>query len=263
MGVLLSPSMLFGQSELTKDSVESILRGTPAFSIYKDNYFITGMPMNQRATEDNSDVKIQFSFKQRIQNKPLIWGSYFYLIYTQKSFWDIYKQSSPFAETNYNPGLQLNKPLFKSNKYIGTLTFSFEHESNGRDSIYSRSWNFMALSYRRFFSDKTNGSLKLILPVERSDNPDLNKYIGYAEAQFEWDIRKDLLILDVLARKGASWDAKGGFMATLSYRPSVKRNIYWTLQWWQGYAENLVDYRKNTSMLRIGFMVKPTFLRFY
>lgn len=257
------PLMLFGQVDLSKDSTEYIISHAPGFSIYKDNYFISGTTLNHKPTVDNSDAKIQLSFKQRIQNRPLLWGSYFYLIYTQKSFWNIYKKSSPFAETNYNPGLQLVKPVFKSDQFKGVFSFSIEHESNGRDSIYSRSWNYLALNYTHFFSNKMHGSLKLIIPMERSDNPDLNKYIGYSEAQFSWNLKEDRLILDVVGMKAAAWNTKGNLMTTLSYRPSVKRNIYWTVQLWHGYSESLVNYTKSTSMLRIGFLVKPTFFRFY
>lgn len=263
IGFLILPFSMWAQTNLSKDSTEYIISNAPAFSIYKDNYFITGTTFIHKPTGDNSDAKIQISFKQRIQNRPLIWDSYFYLIYTQKSFWDIYKQSSPFAETNYNPGLQLVKPIFKSDRFKGLLSLSVEHESNGRDSIYSRSWNYIALSYTHLFTDRINGSLKLVLPLERSDNPDLNKYIGYSEVQFAWNIKKDRLILDVVGKKVASFNTKGNLMATLSYRPSVKRNIYWTIQLWQGYAESMIDYTKSTSMIRVGFLVKPTFFRFY
>lgn len=263
LGVFFLSQALPAQANLSKDSTEYYISKSPAFSIFKDNYFISGIPLDHKPDKDNSDAKFQFSFKQRIQNRPLVWGSYFYLTYTQKSFWDIYKKSSPFAETNYNPGLQLVKPIYAKGNLTGVVTLSVEHESNGRDSIYSRSWNFVGISYSHLFSDRLNATLKIYIPSKSSDNPDLNKYIGYSEAQFSWGIKKDLLILDLTARKGASWDTKGSLMTTLSFRPSVKRNLYWTLQWWQGYAESLVDYRQRTSMIRVGFMVKPSFFRFY
>lgn len=261
--MLFLPMVLSAQFRMSKDSTEHIIRQSPAFSIFKDNYIVSGTALNEKPSEDNSDVKFQFSFKQRLQNSPLVWGSYFYLTYTQKSFWDIYKESSPFAETNYNPGLQLSKPIYTKDQFRGILSLSVEHESNGRDSIYSRSWNFIGINYSHLFSDKINASLKVIIPVERADNPDLNKYIGYTEAQFSWKIKDNNMILDVAGRKGASWDTKGSLMTTFSYRPNAKRNLYWMVQWWQGYAESLVDYKQNISRIRIGFMVKPTFFRFY
>lgn len=68
--ILLSPTMLFGQSDLSKDSVEQILKSTPAFSIYKDNYFITGIPLDRMPNGDNSDAKIQFSFNKGFRISP-------------------------------------------------------------------------------------------------------------------------------------------------------------------------------------------------
>ncbi|MBS1776174.1 MAG: phospholipase A [Bacteroidetes bacterium] len=261
--LLLFPFTIYAQPNMSKDSTQYVFSKSPAFSIFKDNYFISGTTLNETPSKNNSDAKFQFSFKQRLQNKPLIWGSYFYLTYTQKSFWDIYKSSSPFAESNYNPGLQLIKPIYKKDRFIGVLGLSLEHESNGRDSIYSRSWNFVGINYAHFFSDKVLASIKVFVPFELSDNPDLNKYIGYSEAQFSWNIKKNRLILDVTGRKGAEWNTKGSLMTTLSFRPSVKRNLYWSIQWWQGYSESLIDYKQSTSMIRIGFTVKPTFYRFY
>lgn len=253
----------YGQLNLSKDSISYLLSKTPAFSIYKDNYFITGTSISEKPTSQNSDAKIMISFKQRIQNKPVFFDSYLYFFYTQKSFWDIYRKSRPFDESNYNPGLMLVKPLFKSDRFKGLFSLSLEHESNGRDSIYSRSWNYVGLNYSHIFSEKITAAFKIIVPIEKSDNRDLNKYIGYTELQGTWNIKKDLLILDLSAKKGASWSAKGSIMTTLSYRPTKNRNLYYTIQYWQGRAESLIDYTKSTSMLRIGFIVKPSNLRFY
>jgi phospholipase A1 len=251
------------QSLVSRDSVTLVLSKSPAFSIYKDNYLLTGTAINEKPSKYNSDVKFQFSFKQRLLNKPLIAGAYFYLTYTQKSFWDIYRSSSPFEETNYNPALQLIRPVFKKNSLIGILSFSLEHESNGRDSTNSRSWNYVALTYAHIFSPRLTGSLKIRLPFGLDDNPDLLRYVGYTEAQFSWILKKDKLIVDVLGRKGSGWDTKGSLMTGISFKPRKTANQYLTLQWWQGYAESLIDYRANTSRLRIGIVIKPTLLRFY
>ncbi|WP_345952176.1 phospholipase A (plasmid) [Mucilaginibacter sp. PAMB04274] len=251
------------QSLITKDSVTLILSKSPAFSIYKDNYLLTGTALNEKPSKYNSDVKFQFSFKQRLLNKPLVAGAYFYLTYTQKSFWDIYRSSSPFEETNYNPALQLIRPIFKNSSFIGVFSLSLEHESNGRDSINSRSWNYAGLTYAHIFSPYVTGSLKVILPFAIDDNPDIARYVGYTEAQFSWTIKKDKLLLDVLGRKGSRWDTKGSLMTGISFKPRKNANQYLMLQWWQGYAESLIDYRISRSMLRFGIVIKPTLLRFY
>src|SRR5262245_25970216 len=81
---------------LHKDTIETIVINSPSFTIYKNNYFITGIPLNEEPTEENSDIKFQISFKQRLINKRLPFGTYLHIIYTQKSFWDFYTSSSPF-----------------------------------------------------------------------------------------------------------------------------------------------------------------------
>jgi phospholipase A1 len=257
------PFIAHSQSGITKDSARFLIEKSPAFSIYKDNYFITGVPLNEKPTVDNSDVKFQFSFKLRMINKPLFWGTYMYLTYSQKSFWDIYKLSSPFSETNYNPGFRLSKPMFMNHHLAGVLSLSAEHESNGRDSLDSRSWNWVALTYSHLFRSHFMGSLKVFAPFGLEDNPDLMDYVGYSEAQLSWTIKENKLILDVVGRKVFSWNNHGNLMTSISYRPFKSRNYYLMLQWWQGYAESLIDYTQSTSMLRLGIVIKPSYLRFY
>jgi phospholipase A1/A2 len=248
---------------LNKDTVEDILIHSPAFTIYKNNYFITGVPLDEKPSQDNSDAKMQISFKQRLLNKRLPLGTYLHVIYTQRSFWDIYHFSSPFRETNYNPGLLLFRPMFKENLLAGALALTIEHESNGRDSIYSRSWNFISLAYNKVFSKRLIGGLKLWIPFVSSteNNPDLVDYIGYGELELHWKIINKLF-LDVVGRKGAS-NFKGSVQTDLSFKTWKAGNQYIVIQWWYGYAESLIDYSERQNMLRIGVMFKPTYYRFY
>src|SRR5699024_6641181 len=87
---------------LTKEAVEEHLDETPAFSNYKDIYFIGGVPLNMDIDKASSDVKYQISFKQMLFNKTFFWDTYLYLTYTQKAFWQIFEESSPFEEINFN-----------------------------------------------------------------------------------------------------------------------------------------------------------------
>ena len=87
-------------------AADSLLK-EPSFSVHRDNYFLTGVPINTAITSENADVKYQVSFKLRLKSKPL-WGGFFpYLMYTQKAFWDIYANSKPFSEINFNPGVAI------------------------------------------------------------------------------------------------------------------------------------------------------------
>lgn len=262
--LLANANYTYGQVlPLSKDTIESIFKHSPAFTIYKNNYFITGIPLDEEPSKYNSDIKFQISFKQRLVNRRLPLGTYLHLIYTQKSFWDFYSSSSPFRETNYNPGLMLIRPMFKDNLLTGGLALTFEHESNGRDSIYSRSWNFISVAYNKVFTKRLVCGLKVWVPFvsDTGNNTDLTDYIGYGEVEVHWTII-DKLFLDVVGRKGTS-DFKGSIQTDLSFKPWKIGNQYLVVQWWYGYCESLVDYNQKQNMLRIGVMFKPTYYRFY
>ena len=252
----------YAQFPVDRDSIHKIITELPAFSIYKDNYFVTGFQFDKTPTRNTTDAKFQFSFKQRLSNKPVL-GAYAYLTYTQKSFWKVYKASSPFEESNYNPGLMLLKPVFRNEKFIGAFTYGIEHESNGRDSIYSRSLNTISIGFTRLFSPELLVSIKAWLPFLIDNNPSLPKYIGYGEGQLQWVSCKNRLFVDLTVRKGADWNFKGSLNAGISYKLSKKANQLITLQWWQGYSESLIDFKSERGMIRAGFILKPTFYRFY
>jgi len=135
-----------GGDLLDADSVKRDFSNQPYFGMYKDNYFIFGPSVGKRPTRQNTNVKFQISIAQRLTRSTLPWGTYLYLFYTQKCFWNVLENSMPMTDLNFNPGIGLTKPFFAKNRYIGKLTFMIEHESNGRDSIESRSWNRVALA---------------------------------------------------------------------------------------------------------------------
>lgn len=117
------------------DSVRMEFDRAPYFGLYKDNYFIFGAPIGSKATKQNTNAKFQISIRQKLTKSILPGGTYLYLCYTQKVFWNVLEESLPMIDLNFNPGIGLAKPVFKNGKYIGKFIFQIEHESNGRDSI--------------------------------------------------------------------------------------------------------------------------------
>ena len=248
---------------LRENSVAQVIRRMPAFTIYKDNFFITGITLGEKVSKYNADAKYQISFKQRLLNAALPFKTSLFLTYSQKSFWDIYTLSSPFAETNYNPGLALGKLIFKNGKLIGRAGITLEHESNGKDSLNSRSWNFISFIYLANLSAQTQLTLKAWLPFLAEENADLTTYIGYGEARFSWIILENKLHVDIYARKGAAFDWKGSLQTEISFKPFKSENQFVMVQWWQGHAESLIHYQESTSHLRIGMVIKPTYYNLY
>jgi len=259
--LLIEINQCFAQGRISRDSMTALLKKAPAFTIYNDNYFLTGANLNQRINSDNADAKFQISFKQRLTSLMLPLKTYLFLTYTQKSFWDIYKFSSPFSETNYNAGIGIARPIFKNDVLIGALALKVDHESNGRDSIESRSWNFISLNYQSGITAKTSFMIQIWCPY-RVANKNLISYIGYGEARLRYIVRADKLIVDLIGRKGAvGWN--GNLSTSLSFRPFKFSNQYLTVQWWQGHAENLIRYQEYTSKVRLGLTIKPIHSIFY
>lgn len=254
-----------GQKLQLKDSVEKTVHKSPAFSLYKENYLITGTTLLAAPTKNNTDIKFQFSFKYRLAYEPILLGFSPYFSYSQKSFWNVYKDSAPIYELNYNPSLFIEKTLYRDNKRRGSLILSIEHESNGKDTFNgSRSWNYVAFAYDRRISTSLFATLKFWIPfgfdmnsIDNQGNPDLIKYIGYGEYSLLWILKKNKLSADIIMRKGWSWNWKGSLQIDLSYRLFQNREIYLLTQCFFGYSESLIDYQIRQSNLRIGIAFKP------
>ena len=107
------------------------------FGLYRDNYFIFGPPIGTKPTAANTNVKFQISIAQKLTKSTLPWGTYLYLYYTQKVFWNVLQNSMPMTDLNFNPGIGLAKPIFIKDRFIGKLNLQLEHESNGRDGRVS------------------------------------------------------------------------------------------------------------------------------
>ncbi|SEL73012.1 phospholipase A1 [Maribacter orientalis] len=256
--VAISSFQLQGQT-LKRSAFKDSMQRIPSFTIHKDNYFITGVPTNKTINSSTANAKYQISFKQMISRSVLPWDTYLFLTYSQKAFWDIYKESYPFKEINFNPTIGVGRAFFdKNDRLRGIGSFNFEHESNGRDSIFSRSWNRFSLEYKTAISSKTIVTIKGWVPFGyKSGNTDLLDYVGLGELTASHDFLPDKLSLEMKLRKGLMWDFKGMLRTRLYYRPfKSKSNQYIMLEWFVGHAENLINYEQFTSMVRVGYVIK-------
>lgn len=242
------------------DSINNVMDNKLAFTIFKDNYFITGTSITSNKDNIISDAKYQISFKERLTKSRLPFNSFLFFTYTQKSFWNIYDHSSPFAETNYNPSIGLGRFNVNKKKLITLFAIAYEHESNGRDSIFSRSWNRITLNYMLPFSKRDFLSVTAWLPIGyKEDNPDLIKYVGYGEVSYVRKLLNNKFIYELTARKGTGKINYGSIQAQLCYRIGKSKDKFLMLQYYNGYAESLIDYNQATNILRFGFVFKPTY----
>lgn len=245
----------------------------PKFSIFKDNYFATGTSIGSGngIQKTNSDVKFQISLKIRLTKLKILWNSYLFLAYTQKSFWDVYRPSLPFRENNYNPALQLRKSFYtKKGKVRAYSVLEFEHESNGLDSVVSRSWNRLSATHMEL-GKRFSWGAKIWWPIgidknldetRYGENPQLIRYVGYGEAIAYWKpFHHAKVIVDGTLRKGTG--PLNYFSLVTNFRFKPKHwGTYLLLQDFIGYGENLLEYRMFTHKIRVGIVVTPMDLIF-
>lgn len=252
------------QLGLSKEEAMKMADTSPAFGVYRDNYFVTGIPINKKVTDITADAAFQISIKHRITMQTLPFNTFAYLTYSQKSFWDIYAESSPFRDSNYNPGLGLGKYLFRDNKLAGAASVQVMHESNGRDSIDSRSWNYLILSMKYYFSPNLSITGEFWPPFTEfgTNSKDLIDYKGYGclTANYVTNNQRWWLSADLLPRKGFG-NINTTF--TAAFRVSSQSTQYLFARFYQGYGESQKDYQKYVINIRVGICIKPDFLSIF
>lgn len=250
---------LKNQKEFT-DSLKRELDYGPFFGLYKDTYFIVGTKVPAVPTAYNSDVKFQISFAIRLTNATLPWNSFLFLAYTQKTFWNVFQESLPMGDINFNPAIGWTKPFFNQGRYVGKLSLILEHESNGRDGDASRSWNRVSVAGMAMIDQWLMVHAKFWIPIiDSGNNRDITKYCG---------IYQSGVVLTTPNRKftfGFTWVKRGNFKLDfntiweVSWLISKKTNINLFAQYYNGYGEDLLHYNQFRSMLRVGLVFKPRF----
>lgn len=246
--------------ERLSDSIRREFDNGPYFSLYKDNYFMVGTALGKRPTRTNTDVKFQVSIAQRVTKSVLPFNSYFFIFYNQKVFWNVFQESMPVHDLNFNPGIGLSKLLIVKDRVIGKASLLIEHESNGRDSIFSRSWNKISFCGSIYLSPQFMVHAKYWIPiVDGMNNKDILRYSGIYQSGIQVTSRdkKFGLALTMIKRKG--WNFNYNVIMELNYRLFKKDNQYLFLQYYNGYGESLLDYNRFHSRLRMGIVIKPKF----
>ena len=254
------------QPELVEmaDSVHQERDIGPFFGLYKDNYFTVGTTIGKKPTALNSDVKFQISLAIRLTNATLPWGTYLYLFYTQKTFWNVFQESLPMHDMNFNPGIGLTKPFYIKNRYVGRMSLILEHESNGRDSIWSRSWNRLALSGSVMLTRHFLVHAKYWIPIVDSDNnSDIVKYAGWCQWGMAITSPEERFYGGLTFVMRGGWNFKCNVIAEFAWRVSKKTNLNLYAQYYYGYGEDLLDYNQLHSRLRVGLVFRPRFFSEY
>ncbi len=239
------------------------------FTPYKQNYILFGSMQNKNGGEPFSgktmDIRFEFGMKFRMfQNtaeyarlSPLHFG------YSQKSWWDIAESSAPFKEHNYNPEIfwDFEDPLAGEGYLPSELgrfvdRFGYEHQSNGRDGLASRSWDRLyAQKTFRFPEQNLSLRLKAWNVVNRGEeNTDITDFIGNGEAKLTYHAPSTRWELSTSVMKGhhtSKYSYRVDYVSDLS----AWLNSRFMLSYYDGYGEALISYNEKTQSLRAGVFV--------
>lgn len=235
-----------------------------------NNPWSTGTDFLEENPFEHTEIKLQISFKVPLLETSLLHtedGVYFG--FTMKSFWQAYNHeiSAPFRETNYRPEIFYQTPISIPD-VNGAFFFrtGFEHESNGRSQLLSRSWNrayiglgfirpnwavYLQPWYRIPEDEKIDdGDPSTPPPAKGDDNPDIEDYYGHFELKAAYE-RSDYQI-GTLIRSNTKTH-KGAF--ELSYSFPLHGRLRGLIQYFDGYGESLIDYDYRMQRYSIGILL--------
>ncbi|WP_083460471.1 phospholipase A [Gulbenkiania mobilis] len=206
----------------------------------------------------NTEAKMQLSFKTKLFNDVLDSPVDLWFGYTQQSHWQLYNrdQSAPFRETNYEPELMATLPVHA--KVLGMdvrlLGGGIVHQSNGQSDPLSRSWNRV---YGMVGAERGNltltGRLWAKLPERRdsSDNPDIMDYMGYGDLLVDYKLDKNNTVGSLLRYNPST--GKGAVRLDWTFPVAGRLRGY--MQYFYGYGESLIDYNYKNHGIGIGLML--------
>ena len=260
MGAQITNIPIGVQEKINADSLARVFDSQPFFGIYKDNYFVGGTALNQKPTEFNSDVKFQISFRQRLTKSVLPFHSHIFLSYSQKAMWNVFEESLPFHDLNFNPGIGIQGLITHNDKVLGNATIMLEHESNGRDGEASRSWNKISFAGSAFIDPRLMVHAKAWIPIiDGQQNKDILKYSGIFQAGAQFLSTNKRWVADVTFVKRQGWNFSFNTIVNVGFRIREKDNQFLMLHFYDGYGENMLDYNKYHCRLRIGLLIRPRF----
>lgn len=168
----------------------------------------------------------------------------------------------PFHDTSYRPNLFWQSKLDEKNTIgLAYLRSGYEHESNGKEGISSRSINIFyfqtvwrkdfVLGDSLFFAPRFYGYLN------QDGNPDITRYRGYADWQIRYGDERGWLVSGRIRTGTAGYGSAQIAPSVPLRKPLFSRTGgFLSVQLFSGYGENLLDYNlKSPPQLRVGFAI--------
>lgn len=252
-------------SNETEQTVGQMLTGMFGIKPYNTNYL---MPVvydkSSRKDRKHLESQFQISFKRTMFSNLLGFDEQYVFGYTQTSWWQTFKHSMPFRETNYRPEVFIQGFYGDKNVALKGYKFGFLHESDGRDSNQSRSWNRLYLStywqignvfltpriwYRISEPKKKNPE-----DYKGDDNPDIQDYLGYGDLTITYPWRRH--VFQAKIRNNLKFNSKnrGSFEFEWTF-PLWSKNFFGYLNYFTGYGRSIEDYDSHSDRIGLGFAI--------
>ena len=240
----------------TDESLKQIITGDFSLYPYKKNYLLPATyDLNKSEEKNPFETAFQISIEKPIAYNFFGLNDSISAAYTQRSFWQTSKHSSPFRETNYEPEVFIQFP-YKSLSVLKGYKVALNHVSNGKNDELSRSWNRVYLeSYLQFSNLFIIPKIWYRIPEKDSDddNPDIEEYYGNGDLTFLYAYGKHTYELGL--RNNLEFNEKNKGSAEFNWTFPLPdflylSNTYGIFQIFSGYGNNLIDY--NTEVHRIG-----------
>ncbi|ALV23820.1 phospholipase A1 [Campylobacter iguaniorum] len=239
------------QAENSDDTPYNLLNISPLY----DNYILpfTYASKVPNGGSKNKETKFQISVKKPLLEDFLGLKESLYFGYTQTSWWQTTEESTPFRESNYQPEFFVDFPLnFGSLKsaQIGIL-----HTSNGQGGEKSRSWNRIYARGEFVYGDLSiYPRLWWRIPESDDDNPDIRDYAGNGDINFVFKLNKHYLNAKFTNNLHLDKTNRGSLELGWVF-PIFSSGLYGYVQYFNGYAQSLIEYDKHTNKIGVGFLL--------
>jgi len=218
-----------------------------------------------------ANARFQFSFKYQLFATTAArlsrWQDDLYFGFTQTSLWDLHSFSKPFRDSSYKPALFYYRQRLRDDdswlSRVG-LYAGFQHESNGKAGLDSRSLNSLYFTpvitlvrHEGFFW--TVGPQGFYY-VDKSENPDITDYRGHVDIHMTLGWGNGLQLTTLLRKGDQSGYGSGELDLSYPLRKvwlfSDTAGGYLHIQYFNGWGETILDYNHRFhDELRFGIML--------
>lgn len=247
----------------TEETVEQMLTGIFGLQPYHINYLLPVVyDSSNHENRKHYETQFQLSFKKTMFSDLFGFNEKYAFGYTQTSWWQTFKTSKPFRETNYRPEIFVYGFYGDKESFLKGYQFGFLHESNGRDKERSRSWNRLYLTtfwqlgnffvaprvwYRIPESEKED-----VNDENGDDNPDIESYLGYGDLTIAFPYREHVITAKLRNNLRFNSQNRGALNLEWTF-PLWSKNFFGYFNFFTGYGSSLEDYNTHSNRIGLGF----------